>query len=154
MLAAGLLPFAPGLALDRSNAPKDESATDSQATVTSHIQRKSDVANSPARVPGIAAPDAFELKVSSSGGRWSLPSQDAKSGWLIAVGTSSQDQARHHVRIHARATAGSLAQGDRVEIRPVGRNPQRPDDLKHVVARHRNLTSPAHPAKCGRSLLP
>ncbi len=146
VLATGLLPFAPGLALDRSTAPKNEAATDSQATVTSHTQRKSDAANTPAKASGIAAPEAFELKVSGSGGRWSLPSQDAKSGWLIAVGTSSQDQARHHVRIHARASAGSLAEGDRVEIGPVGRNPQRPDDLKHVVARHRNLTSPAHPA--------
>lgn len=142
-LAAGLLPFAPGLALDRSIAPKEDATTDSQTTPTSHTDRKTDLAKLAPQAPGAGTPEAFELKVNGSGGRWSLPTQDAKSGWLVAVGIGSQGESRHRVRIHARPTGGPASTDQLVALPPVGRNPGPPDSEKHVVAKHRNLTRPA-----------
>lgn len=143
-LAAGLLPFAPGLALDRSIAQiNDDTAADSQTPPTSHSERKHDTATLDSQKFISGTPAAYELKVSGSGGRWSLPTHGAKSGWLVAVGIGSQDEARHHLRIHARMAAGAEVNDPLVEIPPVGRDPDHPERDHHVVARHRNLTRQA-----------
>jgi len=142
-LAAGLLPFAPGLALDRSAAPKESATSDSQTTTTSHAERKNDLAKLSRPFPGVETPAAFELRVRGPGGNWSLPTHDANSGWLVAVGVGSQDEARHHVRIHARAGTGTATRDQLAAIPPVGRNPEHD---QHVVARHRNPSRPASSA--------
>jgi len=140
-MAAGFLPFAPGLAWDRLIVPT-ESATSSSRSATSDSNATVLQESRPFSATDIDR-QAFELTHTGSGGRWSLPIDSATREWLVAVGITSQDSAAHRIRFSARTSLRTTTTVDpKAGVRPLNSRNAGETGERHVVARHRGAAIP------------
>jgi hypothetical protein len=139
-LGAGVLPFAVGSAWDRLiTANESESASHHEKPHNPLVTASSESARTSENPSSGSTTEAYELKTAGTDSRWSLPLADSKNGWLVAVGMSSVEDARHKIRLHARTTNEAPAHRDRlIATSPVGRKPTADSTRRHVVARHTN----------------